>query len=328
MADPRYDVAISFLSADEPTAAAVYNSLREGLEVFFYPRQQETLAGTDGLETMRGPFLNENSRLVVVLYRELWGKTQWTGVEETAIRDRCLKDKFQSLFFMMLEDTSSVPLWLPATHVRFNYAQFGLEQAAGAIKARVQDRGGTITPLTPLRRVELYRQEQEYLLAKQALRSHSAREIVDREATKLLSKIKALCAQVTAEGTIAVEFYSEVANCHARTGRVSLTVTLQWANFDCELVVREFDRRLAVPARGEQPIYAGGQPRETRVTRFLPDLNRAREFGWIEQGQSSTFITCDELANKVVIQLIDLAERAHRGEFRSSSPRSLARRRQ
>jgi hypothetical protein len=36
MADPRYDVAISFLSADEPTAAAVYNSLREGLEVFLY----------------------------------------------------------------------------------------------------------------------------------------------------------------------------------------------------------------------------------------------------------------------------------------------------
>jgi len=326
MADPRYDVAISFLSADEPAAAAVYTSLREVLEVFFYPRQQETLAGTDGLETMRWPFLNENSRLVVVLYRELWGKTQWTGVEETAIRDRCLKDKFQSLFFMMLEDTSSVPLWLPATHVRFNYAAFGLEQAVGAIKARVQERGGTITPLTPLRRVELYRQEQEYLRDKQALRSNS-REIVEREATKLLSEIKALCAQVTAEGTIAVEFYSEGANCHVRTGGVSLTVTLQWANLDCELVVREFDRRLAVPARGEQPIYPGGQPRETRATRYLPDLNRAREFGWIEQGQSPTFITCEAMANQVVIQLIDLAEKAHGGAFRSSSPRFASRRR-
>ena len=264
----------------------------------------------------------------MVLYRELWGKTQWTGVEETAIRDRCLKDKFQSLFFMMLEDTTSVPLWLPATHVRFNYAQFGLDQAVGAIKARVQERGGTITPLTPLRRVELYRQEQEYLQDKQALRSYNAREIVEREARKLLNKINAFCAQVAAEGTIAVEFYSEDAHCHIRTDRVSLTVTLQWANFDCELVVREFDRKLAVPARGEQPIYAGGEPRETRATRFLPDRNRAREFGWIKQGQSSTFTACDELASQVVIQLIDLAERAHRGEFRSSHPRSLARRRQ
>jgi hypothetical protein len=327
MADPRYDVAISFLSADETTAASVYNYLREGLEVFFYPRQQETLAGTDGLETMRWPFLNENSRLVVVLYRELWGQTPWTGVEETAIRDRCLKDKFQSLFFMMLEDMSTVPLWLPATHVRFNYSQFGLAQAIGAIKARVQERGGTITPLTPLRRVELYKQEQEYLQAKQSLRSCNAREIVEREATKLLSQIKALCAQVTAEGTITIEFYSEGASCHIRTARVSLTVNLQWANFDSELVVREFDRKLAVPARGEQLIYVSGQPREIRATRFLPDLDRARNLGWIEQGQSSTFITSDALANHVVIQLIDLSERADRGEFRSSMPQSLARRR-
>jgi hypothetical protein len=226
---------------------------------------------------------------------------------------------------MMLEDTSSVPSWLPATHVRFNYAHFGLEQAIGAIKARVQERGGTITPLTPLRRVELYKQEQEYLQAKQSLRSYNAREIVGREATKLLSHIKAFCAQVTAEGTITIEFYSELegASCHIRTGRVSLTVNLQWADFDSELVVREFGRRLAVPARGEQPI---GQPRELRATRFLPDLDRARELGWIEQGQSSTFITSDALANQVVIQLIDLSERANRGEFRSSTPQSLARR--
>jgi hypothetical protein len=314
MANPQYDVAISFLSADEPTAAAVHNSLREGLEVFFYPRQQETLAGTDGLETMRGPFLNENSRVVVVLFRERWGKTPWTGVEETAIRDRCLKDKFQSLFFMMLEDTSSVPLWLPATHVLFNYAQYGPEQAVGAIKARVQERGGAITPLTPLRRLELYKQEQEYLRDKQALRFNNRREIVGREVSKLFSQIKALCAQITDEGTIGIEFYSSGANCHARTSRVSLTVNLEWANVDCELVVREFDGRLAVPDRNELAIYAGRR-REVRATRFLPDLNRAREFGWIEKGQSSPFITCDALANQVVIQLIDLTERADRGEL-------------
>lgn len=320
MADPRYDVAISFLSADETMAASVCNSLREGLEVFFYPRQQEALAGTDGLETMRSPFLNENSRLVVVLYRELWGKTQWTGVEEMAIRDRCLKDKFQSLFFMMLDDTSSVPSWLPATHIRFNYSQFGLEQAIGAVKARVQEMGGTITPLTPLKRVELYKLDREYHQAKRSLRSGNTREVVERGATDLLSQIEALCAQVTAEGTINIEFYPEGASCHIRTGRVSLTVSLQWANVDSELVVREFDRRLAVPARGEQRVYIGGQPRETRVTRFLPDLDRALRFGWTEQAHSSTFITSEALANQVVIQVIDLAERADRGEFRSQMP--------
>ena len=40
----------------------------EGLRVFFYPRHQEETAGTDGLESMRRPFLD--CRVMVVLYRE------------------------------------------------------------------------------------------------------------------------------------------------------------------------------------------------------------------------------------------------------------------
>jgi hypothetical protein len=73
MVHPKYDVAISFLSKDESIAAALNDVLGEGLEVFFYPRKQEALAGTDGLESMRTPFLEE-SRLVVVLFREPWAK--------------------------------------------------------------------------------------------------------------------------------------------------------------------------------------------------------------------------------------------------------------
>ena len=59
-----------------------------------------------------------------------------------------------------------------------------------------------------------------------------------------------------------------------------------------------------------QPIYYGGQPKEVRVTRFVPELNRAREYGWIEQGQSSPFITCEALVSRIVIQFVDLAEKA------------------
>jgi hypothetical protein len=47
---PKYDAAISFLSKDEPTAAALHEHLSEGLEVFFYPRSQEDLAGPIGVD--------------------------------------------------------------------------------------------------------------------------------------------------------------------------------------------------------------------------------------------------------------------------------------
>jgi hypothetical protein len=37
--EPQYDVAISFLSKDGSTAAALRDRLSEGLSVFFYPRR-------------------------------------------------------------------------------------------------------------------------------------------------------------------------------------------------------------------------------------------------------------------------------------------------
>jgi hypothetical protein len=60
MVHPKYDVAISFLSADESIAAALNSALSDGLDVFFYPQKQEALAGKDGLEAMRMPFLVES----------------------------------------------------------------------------------------------------------------------------------------------------------------------------------------------------------------------------------------------------------------------------
>jgi hypothetical protein len=71
-----------------------------GLKVFFYPHKQEEFIGTNGLESMREPFL---STLVnVVLFRERYGNTPWTGVELAAIQDSCLRTSFRSLVFVQL----------------------------------------------------------------------------------------------------------------------------------------------------------------------------------------------------------------------------------
>src|SRR4029077_19900609 len=129
--NPKYDVAISFLAQDGEIAAALDQKLREGLEVFFFPRKQEELAGTDGLESMRKTFFDD-SRIMVVLYRERWGKTPWTRVEETAIKEACLEHGWQRLFFLVLDSASILPVWLPRNLVRFNYSDFELEQAVGA----------------------------------------------------------------------------------------------------------------------------------------------------------------------------------------------------
>jgi hypothetical protein len=87
--DEKYDVAISVLVQDVALAQSLYDKLSEGLRVFFFPRSQEDLAGTDGLESMRVAFKND-SLLNVVLYPERWGNTPWTAVEAAAVKDSCL----------------------------------------------------------------------------------------------------------------------------------------------------------------------------------------------------------------------------------------------
>jgi hypothetical protein len=165
---PKYDVAISFLSQDLLIATALCDALAQGLSVFFYPRNQEDLGGTDGMESMRKPFLSE-SRVAVILYRGGWGQTPWTRVEETAIKDRCLAQGWQSLFFMSLDKTAKPPVWLPHTHIRCSYEDFGLEQAVGAIKGRVQECGGVIKPLDALGRAKIAQKEAQLLALKRSL---------------------------------------------------------------------------------------------------------------------------------------------------------------
>jgi hypothetical protein len=62
----------------------------------------------------------------------------------------------------VIEPAHELPQWLPDTHVRFNFADFTLEQAVGAIKARVQERGGHFKPMTPLRKAEFLQVEERY----------------------------------------------------------------------------------------------------------------------------------------------------------------------
>lgn len=58
---PEHDVAISFLAKDQQIAGALAERLGESLKLFYYPRAQEQLAGTDGMETMRKPFVTDRA---------------------------------------------------------------------------------------------------------------------------------------------------------------------------------------------------------------------------------------------------------------------------
>jgi hypothetical protein len=320
--NPRYDVAISFLSKDEKTAAAIYLKLSEGLEVFFFPRNQEALAGTDGLESMRTPFFDD-SRVMVVLYREPWGKTPWTGIEETAIKEACLAYGWSRLFFIVLDRESVIPVWLPQTHVRFNYADYGLEQAVGAIKARVQENGGQNLPLTPMKRAEIFKQEEQFRRDKLRMSSEEGLERIVKGVAELFRLIEKHCAEINAQRLLQIRCghdfgeLNQFQQCVLTDGRVGLTVVWyqQYSNSlaASSLTVREFSGGLILPAEASSRMYFD-QPRQLRETKYKPDLSLAREYGW-SQGDAPGFLTSSALAEQCVIRFMDIASQFARGEI-------------
>jgi hypothetical protein len=311
--NPKYDVAISFLSQDEPIAAALRDRLTESLEVFFYPRCQEELAGTDGLESMRMPFTDE-SRVNVVLYREPWGQTPWTRVEETAIKDRCLAHGWDSLFFITLDDTSVIPKWLPTTHVRLNFSNFGLEQAVGAIKNTVERCGGVVSPVTALKRAAIHAQDVAYSEdRKTLLDSHRGMENVQKEIRVIFDEIKRLCEEIKQQNRISIRFSTRQAPvlfCALTDGRISLV--LSWSQpisnsvKDAILRVAEFNGNI------DEWVV---KPSVIRETRLLPELSRARTYCWVDESKKTVQLSATEVANKCVIQFLDLAKRADQGEI-------------
>jgi hypothetical protein len=161
-----FDVAISFLVADERVASTIESKLA-GLNMFFYPHNQEELIGTNGLESMRAPFLT--ARLNVVLYRERYGKTPWTGVELAAIQDSSLKTAYRSLLFVQLDKKDPKPDWLPDTHIRCVLGDFTIDQLVGAIKNKVQEVGGVIHRPDAMSEAQRVKREAEYLADRSAM---------------------------------------------------------------------------------------------------------------------------------------------------------------
>jgi hypothetical protein len=124
------------------------------------------LVGTDGEKTFNAVFGKE-ARTVAVLLRPEWGHTPWTRIEDTAIRNRALEHGYDFTTFIVTAPGTPTPDWLPRTRIWLNLERFGVEGAAAALEARIQDRGGTAVPETVadkaarLQRAQAFNQERD-----------------------------------------------------------------------------------------------------------------------------------------------------------------------
>ena len=312
----EYDVAISFLSRDEPLALELHARLSQQLDVFLYSKKQEEIAGTDGLETFRSAFRHK-ARLLVVLFRDGWGETPWTRIEQTAITERVLADGWNCLFFVMLERRATPPKWLPETHIRFSLEDYGIEQAVGAIKARLQELGGRLKATDVLQQAKLVEQRAAFFAERERLfNSHEGVNAVRQEVRAIYEHIGRRMVDIAASTRVKSHVGADENCCVVTNGRISLRVSWQPRALNrldnSPLRVEEFNSRIMLP--NERGYYLK-KPAKLSEVLYNPELSVDWGWCWVKQVRANEYLSSTEVADEAVSRFLHLFDRVASGKL-------------
>ena len=306
----QYDVAFSFLTVDESIAAQLHAKLKGRLASFFYAdtERQRMIAGRDG-DGVYGRVFGEQARTVVVLYRADWGKTGFTQIESTAIRNRAFEQGYEFVTFIN-RDGSPLPPWIPKPRVWIGLDRLGLDAAAAVIESRVQEAGGESHEETAIDRAErmhaerLAETERASFLGSQDgataaldgcqqifnhLRTFSEHTYTHVAEPKLIRRGSSFVFEIAA------------AYCH-------WTIGVAWnpANYTRpgggELIVREWNGTPEV----QEP---------SRSMSFVPDYRQGVS-GWMEKRNQAKFYRHDDVADWIGQRLLTRIEDERRREKR------------
>ena len=192
----KYEVGFSFLKQDEQIAYKLNDNIQDRLSTFIYSKKQEELSGTDG-EKMFNEVFYEQSRVVVILYRNGWGQTPWTQIEETAIKNRAFEKGWDFLLIVNLDKNSRLPKWIPKTYIWLDYPRFKTEGAIAVIEHKVKEAGGQIRPETIEDKAERLKR---HIIAekerKKFLESPAANQTARQELILIVEKLKQIKSNI------------------------------------------------------------------------------------------------------------------------------------
>jgi hypothetical protein len=285
----QYDVAISFLAADESLATQLCAALEPQLKVFLYSKAQEKLAGTDGEKTFNKVFAEE-ARVVVVLYRSNWGDTPWTRIEQTAVRNRAFDHGYDFALFVPLDTKPSVPAWLPKNRIWIGLDRWGVKGAASVIDARVQELGGE--PKTETLEEIAARLERKTQFAQfrgDYARSYEGVQAANASATEVVQQVATRAESLHSSAPtlgITVRQQRNMIAVLATGPALLINWRLQYAN--------SFDgaKLEATIWKGHPPMPGvtiwDREPHPLKSLKAVPDVDESRQFAWSVQKNAAT----------------------------------------
>ena len=307
-----YDVAISFLGEDLALAEELAKLLRERMGVLLFAERQGDVAGSDGVDKLSAVFGKE-ARLAVVLHREGWGKTPWTGIEETAIKNRGLEHGWEFVVIIPLEAHPTLPKWLPRAQLWLSYERYGLPTAVAVLERKLEELGGEAKPVTAASRAK----EQARRVASQKEREAKRGSVEGVEAAKanvtaLFDELhKAVSQEPTADIAFkrvdhkAAKIWTQSPNHKGTT--LTLYWSLAYSNVlnESELKVRLFEG--FAPTAGEG-LISFANPTEVAEHKFDFEFSDSRQWIW-QHHDTKRYYNTAELAAFCVGLLIDRSNR-------------------
>ncbi|WP_363347926.1 hypothetical protein [Methylocystis echinoides] len=302
----EYDVAFSFLARDEDIAFQLNDALKGSLKTFIYSEQQKQIAGTDGEVAFNFVF-GEKSRAVVILYRDDWGTTRWTRIEETAIRNRGFENGYDFALLIPLDKPASRPKWFPQNRLWIGLERWGLNCAAAVIEARAQELG--VTPHRETLEERAARHEREVKFKKEREAAVNSTEGVIafckaleetrdriREAVEIINKGRKLLTficmpQPTGPCAVTGLHYALMVQ-----GRSVYSNTLEGASSEATIW------KDGLPWPGALQF---DKPKKLRTLAFALDYLPNKSYAWRLQDEEGTTFTPSELADEILKWYMD-----------------------
>ena len=311
----KYDVAISFLSADLDVAKQLNDLLRDRMEVFLFTERQGDVVGPDGIERMNAVYGKE-ARIAVVFYREGWGKKGWTGVEETAIKNRGLEQGWDFVLMIPLEEHPKLPAWVPKGNIWMSYPHYGLSAALPVIERLLEQLGGEAQPVTAATHLAREARHNAWLKDREAKRNseQDGVAVANQYAAALFTELE---KTVTNEPTAGIAFKQSRSSARIWTQapeREGTTVTITWSlpyrNVleHSGLHVRSWEGYASLD--GEY-IAAFTEPRKRATHEFDFEWTESRQWVWQDRQSKRTYDTTGLTAFCVGL-LVELSRRQPR----------------
>lgn len=302
-----YDVAISYLSRDEELAYAIYTELGEIFKTFVYTQHQQELAGGNGVELLRSIFI-ERTNLIVILYREGWGKSDWTKTEELFIQEFGLENHWEGILLVNL-DESEKPKWFASPLFSLDLPKYGFQELIGVIKSRAQERGSEIKSVTAVEKAKILQIKREIANKRRAF-LHSTEGVNEamNEVNNLFEEIERICVKINStpvkfeyKKKNDLTYYLKGFRHDEELGSQGFEVIVQWAPQFSNTLDKS---KLYVSKIDLGRVIYREEPRRIEDLLFDFDVTPLMENCW-RDNQSNKPYTSAKLADEIVKMIIN-----------------------